>query len=138
MMKNWLRQIENNRPLLYVWITLLLVAGMVAAPLVAVPAVAQSSPDMGKTAVAGLDGAVLLDQPDGSPLQKLAAGEVVTAIGRTPDSQFLWVVTDRQVEGWIQASQLVIFGAASLPVIGGMPLQRLHRRQHPAQAIRCP
>ena len=119
MMKKWLRQLEHNGPLLYVWIALLLVAGLVAAPLVAVPAVAQSSLDMGKTAVAGLDGALLMDQPDGSPLQKLAAGEVVTAIGRTPDSQFLWVVTDRQVEGWIQASQLVIFGAASLPVIGG-------------------
>jgi hypothetical protein len=47
MMKKWLRQLEHTGPLLYVWIALLLVAGMVAAPLVAVPAVAQSSLDMG-------------------------------------------------------------------------------------------
>ena len=93
--------------------------GMIVASLAigVLPVSAQSGMDIGKMAVVGLDGATVQDAPGGRTLVQLSAGEVVTALGRTEDSKYLQVQTERGVTGWTLTSSVVIFGVAQLPVV---------------------
>lgn len=99
-------------------LALALVIGLGVAPfaLTAQPAAAQSSVVDSKMAVVGLDGAALLDAPDGEALAQLAPGDVLTALARTADNQYLQVKTERGVEGWVTTASVVIFGIDALPV----------------------
>lgn len=104
-----------------VWggLTAVMLLGMIVASLAigVVSASAQSGMDIGKMAVVGLDGATVQDTPGGRTLMQLSAGEVVTALGRTEDSQYLQVETERNITGWTLTSSVVIFGVAQLPVV---------------------
>ncbi|HAJ38673.1 MAG TPA: hypothetical protein DCL15_23650, partial [Chloroflexi bacterium] len=95
-----------------------LIIGLSIAPFawMAQPAVAQSSVVDSKMAVVGLDGASLLDAPGGKAIAQLAPGDVLTALARTADNQFLQVATDRGAEGWVTTASVVVFGIDVLPV----------------------
>ncbi len=104
-----------------VWggLTAVMLFGMIVASLAigVLPVSAQSGMDISKMAVVGLDGATVHDAPGGRTLVQLSAGEVVTALGRTEDSKYLQVETERGVTGWTLTSSVVIFGVAQLPVV---------------------
>ena len=99
-------------------LTLMLLTAIIAAPLLlnTQPVSAQSSVVDSKMAVVGLDGAALLDAPGGNTIAQLAPGDVLTALARTADSQFLQVATDRGAEGWVTTASVVVFGIDVLPV----------------------
>lgn len=80
-------------------------------------ALAQESLGEGKMAVVGLDGAALTDEPGGRTIRQLAPGDVLMALGRTRDSAYLQVETERKVRGWVATRSVVIFGVETLPVI---------------------
>lgn len=100
-------------------LAVLLVAALAIAPFAAAPqpAAAQSSMADDKMAVVGLDGATLLDAPDGKALAQLAAGEVLAALGRTADKTYLQVKTERGVAGWVTTESVVVFGVDTLKVV---------------------
>jgi Tol biopolymer transport system component/uncharacterized protein YraI len=100
-------------------LTAVMLLGTIVASLAVgvLPVSAQSGVDIGKMAVVGLDGATVQDAPGGRTLVQLSAGEVMTALGRTEDSKYLQIETERGVKGWTLTSSVVIFGVAQLPVV---------------------
>ena len=89
-----------------------------AAP-VATPSqgdVVSSPPAAGLFAVARGAGADLYDRPEGDAITDLAPGSPVSAVARSDDGQWILAQSD-DTAGWIPAEQLVLFDAASLPVI---------------------
>src|SRR5690606_24486049 len=87
---------------------------LAAAP----PGAALAQPAAGKLAVVGAQGANLYDAPDGASVVSLAPGDTLTAVGRTGDNQWILVYMDDSTPGWIEASDLVVFGTEQLPVVG--------------------
>lgn len=110
---NWQAQILTGLTVAIVATSLILTPLAFDAPLVS----AQSSIDSSKMAVVGIDGAVVQSTPGGQTLSELSAGDMVTALGRTPDSKYLQVETARGVKGWVMTSSVVIIGVAQLPVV---------------------
>ncbi|HHY54936.1 MAG TPA: SH3 domain-containing protein [Chloroflexi bacterium] len=96
----------------------LVIVGFVVTPLALIPqpVTAQATVVDSKMAVVGLDGAALLDAPNGKAIAQLAPGDVLTALARTADNEFLQVTTDRGVEGWVATANVVVFGIDVLPV----------------------
>jgi len=81
------------------------------------PAAAQSATSSdGVLAVVGASAASLYDAPDGAVLSTLPTGSVVTAIGRTADSQWVKVVSEQGDTGWVEVATIVAFGLSRLPV----------------------
>lgn len=112
-------QIKWSAQVLTRVLAVLLIVGVTMAPMSVIntPASAQSSMTEGKMAVVGLDGAIVQDAVGGETLAELSAGDVVTVLGRTQDSRYLQIETDRGVVGWAPTSSVVIFGIAALPVV---------------------
>ncbi|MEM7534149.1 MAG: SH3 domain-containing protein [Chloroflexota bacterium] len=71
----------------------------------------------GILAVVGADGGVLYDAPNGSIIENLGTGETLTAVGRSANNQWVVIYTDTDTAGWVDVSQLVMFGLTSLPVM---------------------
>lgn len=87
---------------------------VMAAPPVALPA--QAAGD-GALAIVGAGGANLYSAPGGDQVATLAAGAVLTAVGRSSDN--LWIVVRQSggAAGWVEVSQVVLFGISELPVM---------------------
>jgi uncharacterized protein YraI len=117
-MKNRLIRTQQKSQRLTRLLAVLLIVGLIVTPLTLAPqpATAQSSVVDSKMAVVGLDGAALLDAPGGKTIAQLAPGDVLTALARTADDEFLQVATDRGVEGWVTTASVVVFGIDVLPV----------------------
>jgi hypothetical protein len=117
-MKNRLIRTQQKPQRLDQLLAVLLIVGLVVTPLALAPqpATAQSSVVDSKMAVVGLDGAALLDAPGGKTIAQLAPGDVLTALARTADDEYLQVATDRGVEGWVATASVVVFGIDVLPV----------------------
>jgi uncharacterized protein YraI len=122
-MKNRLIRTQQKPQRLTTLLAALLIVGLVVTPLALTPqpATAQSSVVDSKMAVVGLDGAVLLDAPGGKTIAQLAPGDVLTALARTADNEYLQVATDRVVEGWVATASVVVFGIDVLPVFTPPP-----------------
>lgn len=71
----------------------------------------------GVLAIVGTSNAGLFDIPNGERLRSLSAGAVLNAVGRTPDGVWIVVATEDGAAGWIQVSDVVIFGVQQLPVM---------------------
>lgn len=67
-------------------------------------------------AVVGSAGAALRTTPDGETLRTLATGTALTAIGRTTDSNTLFVRTTDGATGWVDVTEVVVFNVRNLPV----------------------
>lgn len=117
-MKNRLICTQQKPQRLTTLLAALLIVGLVVTPLALTPqpATAQSSVADSKMAVVGLDGAALLDAPNGKAVAQLAPGDVLTALARTADDKYLQVATDHGVEGWVATASVVVFGIDVLPV----------------------
>jgi uncharacterized protein YraI len=73
-------------------------------------------PAAGSTlAIVHSSGADLYDA-NGSLTSNLPAGTTVDVMGRTPDSQWLYVVTRDGAAGWVNQAGLLFYGIARLPV----------------------
>jgi Tol biopolymer transport system component/outer membrane biosynthesis protein TonB len=64
-------------------------------------------------------GATLYDAPDGEALQSAPGAEAISVTGRDSDGAWLMVTTLDGSEGWMRASDLVVFGVDELPVMSG-------------------
>ncbi len=93
-----------------------------------------AQPTSGLIAVTGAQGADLYDRPQGSAYAALPAGSVLTALGRNEDGSWLLVQQDGAA-GWVEASRLVIFDAATLPVL---PASDQPLAAPPAPAVAAP
>ena len=82
------------------------------------PASAQSATNT-KLAVVGATGASLYAEPGGAVVAPLTTGDVLSADGRTADSQWLQVTTEGGDKGWVKAAEVVAFGVSGLAVVGG-------------------
>ena len=71
----------------------------------------------GLLAIVGAGQANLYDAPGGNIVKTMSAGAVMTAVGRTADSKWVVVYTDDGVAGWVEVSQVVLFGVDQLPVM---------------------
>ncbi len=60
-------------------------------------------------------GAEVYDAPDGASVATLPGADAVTASGRDADGTWLMVTTLDGTEGWMKATDLVIFGVDELP-----------------------
>lgn len=71
----------------------------------------------GTLAIVGATGANLYTTPGGMSTQELTPGTVLTAVGRSADN--LWVVVhdDNDLAGWVEVSEVVLFGLEQLPVM---------------------
>jgi len=65
------------------------------------------------------EGAGLYDAPAGDVQEALPGAEAVTVIGRDADGAWLRVATLDGAEGWVKASELVVFGVEELPDMAG-------------------
>jgi Tol biopolymer transport system component len=74
-------------------------------------------PSAGTLAVVGANGAQLYTAPGGNVTQQLAAGKVLTAVGRSADNLWVVVQDDANLSGWVEVSQVVLFGMEQLPVM---------------------
>lgn len=108
-------------------LAVLVAFGMAAAPLtptggwlVARPALAQTA-GQGVLAVVGAGGARLFDAPGGEQIAVLAVGATLTAIGRSEDNTWVLVTTGTgaggDAGGWVETTDLVLFGISALPVV---------------------
>ena len=73
----------------------------------------------GSRAVVGSGGASLLDAPGGALIRELEVGENLTALGRSADGLWMAVRTADDTSGWVATVDVLMFGAAQLPVIVG-------------------
>ncbi|MFO7632115.1 MAG: SH3 domain-containing protein, partial [Caldilinea sp.] len=64
-------------------------------------------------------GAKLYDAPSGESILDLPGAEAVTVAGRDADGAWLMVQTLNGRQGWMQASDLVVFGVEELPEMSG-------------------
>ena len=87
------------------------------------------SAQVGVTRGAGAD---LLDQPAGALIRRLSVGTAFSALARTPDGQWLYVLVGDDDQGWLAKSAVVIFNTEALPVLGGAP-QETGAEQPPVQ-----
>lgn len=71
----------------------------------------------GILAVVGAEGTTVFTQPGDEMIDVLDAGDVVTAVARSADSDWVLVELDGDESGWVEVSSLVLFGASSLPLI---------------------
>ena len=76
-----------------------------------------------RVAIVGATGARLATAPNGHVIGDLAAGERVDATARTETGDWLFVQTEHGV-GWVATAELIVFGAATLPVQGVEPADR--------------
>ncbi|MEZ4729030.1 MAG: SH3 domain-containing protein [Caldilineaceae bacterium] len=67
-------------------------------------------------AVVGSAGTALRTTPDGETLRTLSTGTALTAIGRTTDSNTLFVRTTDGASGWVDVTEVVVFNVRNLPV----------------------
>ena len=86
------------------------IASVQAAPL------AQARPT-GTLTIVGANGAKVYASPGGEVIGELPAGTVLTAVGRTADSLWIVVYNDAGTAGWVEVSQVVLFGIEALPVM---------------------
>lgn len=110
-------------------LVLALAVGVISA---AAPSRAVAS--QAKVAIVGATGARLLATPHGDLLSALPAGELLDAMARTEEGDWLFVQTPADLDGWVAATELVIFGAASLPVRVIEPVGRSASSSAPAAA----
>lgn len=125
-------------------------------PVNAAPLMQSGRPNPGTLAIVGASGAQLYATPGGESLQALTPGTVLTAVGRSADNLWAVVYNDANLSGWVEVSEVVLFGIEQLPVMveGTIPVaaptsasrghhrKRLHccrrRRQHLWQQLhRC-
>lgn len=79
----------------------------------------QVEPNMaGKLAVVGAQVAELYAKPGGTSRRALTLGSMLTATGRSRDSHWVWVSTDDNASGWVEAQALVLIDLDQLPVMG--------------------
>lgn len=76
-----------------------------------------SQPNAGTLAIVGASGAQLYSAPGGDSLQSLAPGTVLTAVGRSADNLWVVVHNDADLAGWMEVSEVVLFGIEQLPVM---------------------
>jgi hypothetical protein len=62
-------------------------------------------------------GAPLWDQPDGTVVATLPAGEIVTVTGLGADGRFVAVYTNAFAVGWVARGSLTLYGAEDLTVV---------------------
>lgn len=94
-------------------------SGSVAAAPLSVRASPQGLSASGSTlAVARAGGAALYDAA-GKPAAELPGGTALRVTGRTADNQWFFGATRAGATGWVNASQLVIFGVKDVPVREG-------------------
>ncbi|MEM7539645.1 MAG: SH3 domain-containing protein [Chloroflexota bacterium] len=73
--------------------------------------------DPGILSVVGLNGASLLDAPNGNSVASISIGKVVWATKRSADGAWIYVrMDDGDVSGWLLLDEIVIFDAGRLPV----------------------
>ena len=73
----------------------------------------------GVLAVVGATTAPFYAAPAGEVLSTLPTGAVVTAIGRTADSEWVQIISEQGDTGWVEAAAIVAFGLNRLPVTDG-------------------
>lgn len=78
------------------------------------PALKAAAPQP-RVAIVGATGATLATAPDGHVIGDLTAGQRVDATARTETGDWLFVQSEHGV-GWVAAAELIVFGAATLPV----------------------
>ena len=77
----------------------------------------------GTLAIVGASGARLYTAPGGESIRELTPGTVLTAVGRSSDNLWVVVHNDRDISGWMEVSEVVLFGLEQLPVMleGNVP-----------------
>ncbi|MCC6458561.1 MAG: PD40 domain-containing protein [Caldilineaceae bacterium] len=82
-----------------------------------------SAPNAGTLAIVGAGGAHLYPTPGGESIRELTPGTVLTAIGRSADNLWVVVHNDGDIAGWMEVSEVVLFGIEQLPVMveGALP-----------------
>ena len=111
--------------LVAVVLTIVGVVAVVDGPAPYTTALAQSGqPNAGTLAIVGASGAQLYDKPGGEAIQQLSPGTVLTAVGRSADNLWAVVHNDADLVGWVEASEVVLFGIEQLPVMveGNVPV----------------
>ena len=89
----------------------------------------------GTLAIVGATGAQLYAAPGGESLQSLTSGTVLTAVGRSADNLWVVVHNDADLAGWVEVSEVVLFGIEQLPVMveGTVPVPAATTSAQPAQ-----
>ncbi len=72
--------------------------------------------------VVGIDGADLLDAPDGIVVKALSVGTAITLVARDEAGQWLRTRLSDSSMGWVTADSIVAFNTARLPVVDGEPV----------------
>ncbi len=86
-------------------------------PVNAAPLMQSGRPNPGTLAIVGASGAQLYATPGGESLQALTPGTVLTAVGRSADNLWAVVYNDANLSGWVEVSEVVLFGIEQLPVM---------------------
>ena len=122
-------QSEARRRLRYAWRTrarqlagALLVCALIGMNVGHLPVNAESlaqtgAPNAGTLTIVGASGAQLYTSPGGDVIATLSAGTVLTAVGRSADSLWVVVYNDQDTAGWVEVSEVVLFGLDQLPVM---------------------
>jgi uncharacterized protein YraI len=89
----------------------------------AAPVVQVDTSGPGTLAIVGASGARLYTAPGGESIRDLTPGTVLTAVGRSGDNLWVVVHNDRDLSGWMEVSEVVLFGLEQLPVMleGNLP-----------------
>ena len=138
------RQTRKKHIVRYFMVVMLAVIGLIGVDnrvwVRAAPLVQGSQPNAGTLAIVGATGAQLYGAPGGESLQNLEPGKVLTAVGRSADN--LWVVVhdDGDLAGWVETSEVVLFGIEQLPVMveGNIPVPQATTAAQPGTAPQQP
>jgi len=68
-------------------------------------------------AVVGADAVGLYTEPSGYSQTIISTGSTLNAFGRDPSGAWIAVMTDDGAVGWVQSSQVVLFGLDQLPIL---------------------